>query len=206
MTGVRDVKIKICGLRRPADIEAANNAMPDYIGFVFAKSKRQISKETAAKLKEGLHKRILAVGVFVNQPIDFIANLSQSGIIEIVQLHGDEDDAYIHSLRCACGCGIIQSVGIENTLPVLPTAADYLLFDKASAQRGGTGETFAWDALLPYQGKPYFLAGGLSPGNVSGALERLSPFGVDVSSGVETGGFKDAEKINQFVQIVRGRP
>jgi len=196
------LKIKICGLRRIEDIEAVNNALPDYIGFVFAKSKRQINAETAAELKKRLDKRIQAVGVFVNQSIDFITKLYKNGIIEIAQLHGDESDEYIAGLR-HCGCKIIKSAGVSNALPVLPKTADYLLFDKASDQRGGTGKTFNWDVLENYHGVPYFLAGGLTPENVSGALSQLSPFCVDVSSGVETNGFKDADKINKFVQAVR---
>jgi Phosphoribosylanthranilate isomerase len=198
-----DVKIKICGLRRAEDIEAVNAAMPDFIGFVFAKSPRQIDSKTAAELKRKLDSCISAVGVFVNQPIDFIAELYRDGIIEIAQLHGDEDDEYINRLRQVCDCKIIKSVSVGDELPVLPKTADYLLFDKASTQRGGTGEAFDWSALKNYQGISYFLAGGLTPENVSDALNRLSPSGVDVSSGVETNSFKDSDKINKFVQTVR---
>ena len=197
------VKIKICGLRRIEDIENVNNVLPDYIGFVFAESKRQINAETAAELKQKLDKRITAVGVFVNQSIDFIAKLYQNKIIEIAQLHGDEDDEYIDNLRQVCDCKIIKSVSVSNVLPVLPKTADYLLFDKASTQRGGTGETFDWSALTNYNGIPYFLAGGLTAENVSDALKLISPFAVDVSSGVETNDFKDPDKINKFVQIMR---
>ena len=197
------VKIKICGLRRTEDIEAVNYAMPDYIGFVFAKSKRQINADTAKYLKKRLDKRILAVGVFVNQPLDFIIDLYRKGIIALAQLHGDENDEYMNELRHRCGCKIIKSIGIASKLPVLPKAADYLLFDKASEQRGGTGATFNWDAIAYYQEIPYFLAGGLMPENIKEALQRLSPFGVDVSSGVETNGFKDADKINKFMQIIK---
>jgi len=200
---MRGAKIKICGLRRIEDIEAVNGAMPDYIGFVFAKSKRQIDMETAAKLKKRLDKRILAIGVFVNQPVDFIAELYQKGVIEIAQLHGEEDDKYICELRKVCDCKIIKAVGIAKELPDLPKSADYLLFDTLSTQRGGTGETFDWKVLENYTGIPYFLAGGLSPENVSDALHCLAPFAVDVSSGVEMDGCKDAERINEFVQSVR---
>ena len=197
------VKIKICGLRRLKDIVAANRAKPDYIGFVFAKSKRQISAETASELKNKLDKRIKTVGVFVNQPVDFIAELHKNKIIDMAQLHGDEDDEYIESLRSLCDCKIIKAVSVGDKLPDLTKTADYLLFDKASEQRGGTGESFNWNVLGNYQGVPYFLAGGLSLDNVGDALQKLSPFGVDVSSGVEIDGFKNSDKINEFVQTVR---
>lgn len=200
MSGAR---VKICGLRRESDIEAVNNALPDYIGFVFAPSKRQINARTAAALRSRLDNRISAVGVFVNQQIEFIATLVRDGVIDTAQLHGDEDSAYIDGLRKACDCAIIKSVGIGHKLPPLPQNADYLLFDTASTGRGGTGFAFDWNILEEYTGAPYFLAGGLSLENVGAALQQLSPFAVDVSSGVETEGFKDAEKIRKFVQIVR---
>jgi len=197
-------RIKICGLRRIADTEAVNSVMPDYIGFVFAGSRRQVTPETAENLRNNLDERIQSVGVFVNQPIDFIAGLFDKRIINLVQLHGDEDDEYMESLRYSCGCEIIKSVSIVGELPVLPKAADYLLFDSASAQRGGTGKTFNRGVLEEYTGIPYFLAGGLNTENVGEALRYLLPFGVDVSSGVETDGFKDADKIKEFIRIVRG--
>ena len=197
------VKIKICGLCRLEDIDAVNYAMPDYIGFVFAKSKRQIGKKMAATLKKKLDQHIPAIGVFSNQPIAFITDLYQNGIIDGIQLHGAEEDEYIRRLRRSCQCKIIKSVSIDNKLPVLPKAADYLLFDTASEQGGGTGKPFNWNILANYQGPPYFLAGGLTSENISDALRHLLPFSVDVSSGVETSGVKDLNKINNFVQMVR---
>ena len=196
-------KIKICGLSRLEDIEAVNRVMPEYAGFVFAQSRRQIDPINARRLKEKLDSRITAVGVFVNAPIDFIANLYEQEIIGLAQLHGDEDDTYIKNLRLACSCKIIKAVGVGSELPVLPKTADYLLFDKASKQRGGTGESLNWSLLAGYQGTPYFLAGGLSPNNVGDALKGLMPYGVDVSSGVETDGFKDPRKIDLFIQRAR---
>ena len=196
-------KIKICGLSRIADIEAVNHALPDYIGFVFASSKRRVDIETAAMLKEKLSLRIKAVGVFVNEEISVISEIVQNGIIDLIQLHGDEDGAYIKQLKKACDCPVIKSVSVGDTLPALPNKADYLLFDTLSEQRGGFGKTFDWHILKEYNGPQYFLAGGLSIENVAEALSQLSPFCVDVSSGVETNGFKNPEKIYRFVQTVR---
>jgi len=198
----KEVMIKICGLRRDEDVVAVNNALPDYVGFVFTESKRQIGTEDAMRLRGKLDRRIRTVGVFVNQPIDLITELYSKRVIDVAQLHGDENDVYIKELRQACGCEIIKSVSITDRIPDLPGTADYLLFDTASELRGGTGRTFDWSILKNYH-NPYFLAGGLSSDNVHDALHRISPFAVDVSSGVETDNFKDSEKINRFVQIVR---
>ena len=196
-------KVKICGLSRAADIDAVNYAMPDYIGFVFAPSRRRVDMKTAAGLKENLNLQIKAVGIFVNEEIDTVAELYQRGIIEIAQLHGDEDDDYISRLKDACGCQVIKAVGVGDALPILPTAPDYVLFDTLSEQRGGVGEAFDWNVLHAYRGSPYFLAGGLTVDNVADSIRLLTPFCVDVSSGVETDGVKDHEKINTFIRRVR---
>jgi len=196
-------KVKICGLMRREDIAAVNLALPDYIGFVFAPSRRRIDIKTASMLKELLDPKIKAVGVFVNEDIRTILEIAQSGIIDLIQLHGDEDEGYISRIRENCDCPVIKSVGVCDALPPLPRLPDYLLFDTASAQRGGTGRTFDWQALKEYRGIPYFLAGGLSSENAADVIRLLSPLCVDVSSGVETDGFKDPEKINEFVQLVR---
>jgi phosphoribosylanthranilate isomerase len=198
-------KIKICGLSRIEDISAANRALPDYIGFVFAPSRRQIDERTAATLKESLDSRIKAVGVFVNQEIGIVAGLYQSGVIDLVQLHGDEDAAYITRLKEHCGCPVIRAIGIVDKLPTLPGSANYYLFDTLSGKRGGTGEAFDWSVLRNYRGPPYFLAGGLSIANIPEAIRSLTPFCIDVSSGVETDGKKDADKINQIVRLVRNQ-
>ena len=196
-------KIKICGLRRIDDIEAVNQALPDYIGFVFAPSNRRVDIKTAAILKEKLDPQIKAVGVFVNEDINTVSQIVQRGIIDLIQLHGDEDDLYIRQLKNICGCFVIKAVSISGTLPILPNKADYLLFDTVSIQRGGVGRTFDWLILKEYHDVPYFLAGGISTENVNDAIHLLSPFCVDVSSGVETNGLKDPEKINEFTQTVR---
>ena len=197
-------KIKICGLSRTEDIEAVNRLLPDFIGFVFAESRRKVDMKTAALLKQNLDSRIKAVGVFVNENIDTIMKLCQDEIIDIVQLHGDEDDEYIMRLKANCNCRVIKAVGIGDTLPTLPKTPDCLLFDTLSVQRGGVGKTFDWNILKDYTGLPYFLAGGLSPDNVAEAIQLLAPFCVDVSSGVETNGIKDTEKMEQFVRSVMG--
>ena len=196
-------EIKICGLSRAEDIEAVNRLLPDFIGFVFAESRRKVDIKTATLLKQNLDSQIEAVGVFVNESIDTITKLYQDGIIDIVQLHGDEDDEYIRRLKKTCDCPVIKAVGIGDTLPSLPAVPDYLLFDTLSSQRGGVGKTFDWNLLKEYTGIPFFLAGGLSVENAVEAIHLLAPFCVDVSSGVETNGIKDAEKMEKFVDAVR---
>jgi phosphoribosylanthranilate isomerase len=197
-------KVKICGLSRTEDIHAVNLALPDFIGFVFAKSHRQVDENKARMLKKQLDSRIKVVGVFVNQEIDCIERLYTNGIIDLAQLHGDEDEQYIRRLKEHCSCPVIKAISIGSTLPKLLGNADYFLFDTLSHQRGGTGESFDWSVLKNYDGPPYFLAGGLNIDNVLSALHLLTPFCIDVSSGVETDGIKDAEKICRFVCLVRG--
>jgi len=196
-------KIKICGLSRIVDIEAVNQVLPDFIGFVFAPSRRRVDVKTATMLKEKLDSCIKAVGVFVNEEIGSIAKLYQNGVIDMVQLHGDENDEYIKRLKENCGCCVIKAVGVGSLLPPLPLEADYLLFDTLSLARGGVGIPFDWSILKGYSGLPYFLAGGLSIENIADALNILSPYCVDVSSGVETDGVKDAEKIEKIVCFIR---
>lgn len=198
-------KVKICGLLRIEDIVAANECMPDYIGFVFAKSRRQIDKDTARNLKSQLDKHISAVGVFVNQELEYIADLFKQGIIDLVQLHGDEDENYILKLKNICGCKIIKAIGISDSIPKIPANADYILFDKVTQgeTRGGTGLSFNWEIIKGFNKLPVFLAGGLTVSNAGQAIMEVNPYCVDVSSGVETDGFKDKEKMNSFVRKVR---
>jgi len=196
-------KVKICGLSRPDDIAAVNRALPDFIGFVFASSRRRVDIKTAARLKEKLDPRIEAVGVFVNEDIEAVIQIYKNGVIDLAQLHGEESGAYVRRLKESCGCRVIKAIGIGNTLPALPVEPDYLLFDTLSGQRGGIGTAFDWNHLKGYRGLPYFLAGGLTAENVSYALSSLSPYCIDVSSAVETGGVKDERKINDFVCSVR---
>lgn len=196
-------KVKICGLSRKADIEYANKLLPDYIGFVFAKkSTRYIAPEAAEKLKEELDSRIQAVGVFVNEPIEDICELLKKRIIDIVQLHGSEDSSYIHKLRQKTKAPIIKAFSISSQEAVQTaeqSEADYILLDSGN---GGTGTSFDW-GMLSNLNRPFFLAGGLSSDNVSGAIIHYNPFAVDVSSGVETDGYKEYRKMKEFIRKVR---
>ena len=196
--------IKICGLSRVDDIDVVNRMLPEFIGFVFASSRRKVDIKTAAMLKKKLNPRIKAVGVFVNDAISTIAEIYKNGIIDLVQLHGDENDEYIRCIKNICGCQVIKAIGIRNVLPPIPISPDYLLFDTKSEQRGGAGRTFDWNVLNEYRGMPFFLSGGLSPENVVDSIHMLAPYCVDVSSGVETDGVKDAGKIEKFINTVRG--
>ena len=196
-------KVKICGLSREEDIYVVNRALPDYIGFVFAPSTRRVTVKTAAMLKAKLDPRIQAVGVFVNAEISVIAEIYREGVIDLAQLHGDEDGEYISRLKELCGRRVIKAVGVGDRLPALPAGPDYYMFDTLSVQHGGIGKSFNWEILNKYNGPPYFLAGGLTVNNVADAIRRLSPYCVDVSGGVETNGVKDADKINEFIQKVR---
>lgn len=196
-------KIKLCGLSRPCDIETANRLLPEYIGFVFApKSKRYVPPETAAALKGLLHPSIQAVGVFVREEPEQVARLLRDGIIDIAQLHGGEDAAYVRVLRRLTDRPILQAFRVDSAADVAAaqkSEADMILLD---AGAGGTGTAFDWTLLRDIR-RPYFLAGGLHPGNVREAMERLSPYAVDVSSGIETDGRKDADKMEAFMRAVR---
>lgn len=195
-------KIKICGLTGVDDIRFVNEAGPDYVGFVFAKSKRRVSLEEAAFLKSLLAKEIKAVGVFVNESLDFIKKVCRGNIIDLIQLHGDEDEKYMSDLRAASSRPVIKAVRIKNKEDVVAAQADYSLFDTYDQdQYGGTGRRFDWELVKGFK-KPFFLAGGLNLGNIKRAL-KVNPYCLDVSSGAETNGKKDKEKIVKIVNIVR---
>lgn len=195
-------RIKLCGLSRPCDIEAANELKPEYIGFVFApKSKRHVTAEKAGELKRLLDPDIKAVGVFVNERLETAAGLLNSGIIDLAQLHGKEDRRYIERLRELTGKPLIQAFQIETEEDIKEareSAAEYILLDSGA----GTGTTFDW-RLAQKLKRQYFLAGGLTPGNVGEAVRILSPFAVDVSSGIETDGYKNKAKMAAFAAAVR---
>ncbi len=195
-------RIKLCGLSRPCDIEAANELKPEYIGFVFApKSKRYVTAEKAVELKRLLDPDIKAVGVFVNERLETAAGLLNSGIIDLAQLHGKEDRRYIERLRELTGKPLIQAFQIETEADIKEareSAAEYILLDSGA----GTGTTFDW-RLAQKLKRQYFLAGGLTPGNVGEAVRILSPFAVDVSSGIETDGYKNKAKMAAFAAAVR---
>lgn len=195
-------KVKLCGLSRECDIAAVNELRPDLVGFVFAKkSKRYVSPERAAQLRALLAPGILAAGVFVNEPVESVAGLLDRGVIDVAQLHGSEDDAYIASLRVLTDKPIFRAFKIksEDDLPAIESCtADLVLLDSGA----GTGKTFDW-SLVQSVRRPYFLAGGLDPENVADAIAALHPYGVDVSSGIETDGVKDEVKMAAFVAAAR---
>lgn len=195
-------KIKLCGLSRPCDIEVANRLKPEYIGFVFLpKSKRYVDYEKARELKSLLSPEIKAVGVFVDESPQRAAELLNNGTIDIAQLHGGEDEDYIGLLRNLTDKPIIKAFRIQSENDILraeESSADYILLDSGM----GTGTVFNWDLIQNIK-RPYFLAGGLDCDNVGEAVGRLHPYAVDVSSGIETNGLKDKEKMAAFVAKVR---
>lgn len=197
-------KVKICGLTKSQDVEFANFSKPDFIGFVFAKSKRQISAEQAKLLKTNLSEEIKAVGVFVNHEIETIVKLVNDEIIDLIQLHGDEDENYVTKLKSLVNAPIIKAVRVGAQAITTPCVqSDFFLFDSYKEnQYGGTGECFDWQVVNNCK-KPFFLAGGLNACNVVCAIETVSPFCVDISSGVETNGAKDRKKIHEIVKIIR---
>lgn len=198
------VKVKICGLRRPEDIEAANAAKPDYVGFIFVpETKRYVKPDLAASFRRDLAADIQTVGVFVNAPIEEIVAICQAGTIDVIQLHGEEDATYIDQLKGQVDQEIIKSVAVGDDLVVAPNQADYLLFDSLSPSRGGSGKVFDWQMVSAYQEKPFFLAGGLGVENIEEALKVVRPYAVDASSSLETDGVKDPVKMQEFVAKIR---
>ena len=196
-------KIKLCGLTREADIDAANLLRPDYIGFVFAKSSRRaISPEQAAERKTRLRSDILAVGVFVNEPTEHILRLLEAGTIDIAQLHGAESFDDVSALKRQTQKPVIQAFRVatqEDVLRAIQSPADYILLDNGA---GGTGERFDW-SLVEGIRRDFFLAGGLSASNVQEAISCCQPFAVDTSSALETDGVKDPAKMAAFVAAAR---
>ena len=197
------VKIKICGLKRMEDIEIVNKYKPDYIGFVFADSKRKVSYNLARKMKQNLDPSIKSVGVFVDADIDEILNLYNEGIIEIAQLHGRESEDYIKKLRQKSNCHlkIINSIEMSDKTDLLnydDSMADYLLLDGGK----GSGKTFNWQLIRNDLKKEFFLAGGLNTDNIPLAIEEFNPFAVDLSSSLETDGYKDEIKIKKLMEAI----
>lgn len=199
-------KIKICGLFRHEDIEAVNQSKPDYMGFIFANSKRRVTPAQARHLKEHLDPSIKAVGVFVNAGINDIVSLTADGTIDLIQLHGDEDAPAIEQLKNHTSAPIIKAVHVQNTEQIQQAAelpCEFLLLDTyTKGVYGGGGTHFDW-GLIPEIHKPFFLAGGLDIENVEQAINTCHPYCVDISSGVETDGIKDSLKIENIVRKVR---
>ena len=200
------MKIKVCGLFRDCDIDYVNEAMPDFIGFVFAKSRRQVSTEWANAMRPRLRSEITPVGVFVNEPLARVVKLLNDNIIEMAQLHGAENETYIQELKTLTNKPIIKAVRVlsqEDIEAAQNTVVDYLLLDNGA---GGTGESFDWSLVSKgkkQKRKSFFLAGGLNSGNLEQAILATSPYAVDLSSGVETDGMKDRNKILEIVRRMR---
>ena len=197
------VKIKICGIRRFEDIDMVNKYKPDYIGFVFANSKRQVSHKLAADLKSKLSSDIVSVGVFVNAGIDEILELFDGGTIDVAQLHGDESEEYINSLkeRTNHELKIIKAIEMTENNDLLKyddSSADYLLLDSGK----GSGKTFDWRLIRKDLKKEFFLAGGINASNAKEAILEFNPYAIDLSSSLETDGFKDENKIKEIMEAI----
>lgn len=196
------MKVKICGLSRPADIEAVNQYQPDYAGFIinFPKSHRNCTPEQVQALHAQLSDSIPAVGVTVNQPLETVAALLEQGVIDIAQLHGQEDESYICELKRRTGKPVWKAFRIrsaDDLNAARASSADMILLDNGY----GTGETFDW-TLVRDIGRPFILAGGLCESNISDAA-KMQPDAMDISSGVETNRVKDPEKIRILIERIR---
>ena len=215
-------KIKMCGISKVETIPAVVEAKPDYMGLVFAPSKRQVTVDQAKTLVEELHKQytkrynngaeqsnndeIKTVGVFVNETLDNLVSIATEANLDVVQLHGDEDEAFIQSIKERSNVEVWKAVQIRNAADAeawIDSSADMLLFDAYHKdERGGTGEVFDWSCLDEFE-RPFMLAGGIDSTNVARAIRMVRPYGIDISSGIETKGVKDDEKIKAFTNIVR---
>ena len=190
-------KVKICGLSTKEAVKTAVSVGADYIGFVFAPSKRQVTVEQAIELAKFIPSHIQKVGVFVSPSrADLLEAIEKVGL-DLVQVHGQVVDKLFENLPC----GSIQAVQIGEGEHVPNSQADYLLFDAPVA---GSGQTFDWGRLDTTElAQPFFIAGGLNEDNVEEAIQHFTPYAVDVSSGVETNGQKDHEKIRRFIERVK---
>ena len=200
------MKLKFCGLMREQDICFANAIRPDYIGFVFADSRRRVSDRKADCLRAQLMPGIQVVGVFVNDAPEHIAAMANSGVIDLVQLHGGEDAAYIERLRRLTAAPVIYAIHVEGWRDIERAKGypvEYLLLDSRTKDAyGGSGKTFDW-TLIRQMEKPYFLAGGLNEQNIPRAM-RTGAYALDLSSGIETDGVKDETKMRRVAALVRG--
>jgi len=215
-------KVKMCGISKVETIPAVVEAKPDYMGLVFASSKRQVTVDQAKTLVEELHKQytkrynngaeqsnddeIKTVGVFVNETLENLVSIAKEANLDAVQLHGDEDEAFIQSLKERTNVEVWKAVQIRSAADAeawIDSSADMLLFDAYHKdERGGTGEVFDWSCLDEFE-RPFMLAGGIDSTNVARAIRTVRPYGIDISSGIETNGVKDDEKIKAFTNIVR---
>ena len=198
--------VKFCGIRRPEDIRAVNETEPDLVGFILDPTrKRYVSPETISELRKDLDPKIRAVGVFVKVDISVVLKLLRDGIIDIAQLHGNESNDYIDEIHNKTGATVIKAFGIREGSDidkVENSRADLVIVDSPG---GGTGSAFDWQLLSKIK-RPYILAGGLNTDNIDEAIDTLDPYGVDVSSGIETDGFKDMDKMKAFMaKVKKGR-
>lgn len=208
-------KVKMCGISKVETIPAVVEAKPDYMGLVFAPSKRQVTVEQAKTLVEALHKQckeqndtvsIKTVGVFVNETLDNLVTIANEANLDVVQLHGDEDEAFIQSLKERTNVEVWKAIQIRSAADAeawIDSSADMLLFDAYHKdERGGTGDVFDWSCLDTFE-RPFMLAGGIDSTNVARAIRTVRPYGIDISSGIETNGMKDDKKITAFTKIVK---
>ena len=208
-------KVKMCGISKVETIPAVVEAKPDYMGLVFAPSKRQVTVEQAKILVEELHKQCInhydtkvvkTVGVFVNETLENLVRIADTANLDAVQLHGDEDETFIQSLKERTNVEVWKAIQIRSAADVekwIDSSADMLLFDAYHKdERGGTGEVFDWSSLDAFE-RPFMLAGGIDSTNVARAIRTVRPYGIDISSGIETNGVKDDEKITAFTKIVK---
>lgn len=201
------MKIKLCGIRRKEDVEFVNRYCPDYIGFIFAESPRQVSLAQAKELKNLLDPQIKAVGVFVNEPIEQLKTIVKEAGLDAIQLHGDEDADYIAEAK-ALGVPVWKAVRVQSKADIETAqqkGADMLLLDSfTKGTYGGTGKIANWDRIEHAKiEQPFFLAGGLNIENVEEAVLRLHPYGVDISGGIETNGVKDKAKIRELMGVLK---
>ena len=197
------VKVKICGIRRMEDIDIVNRYKPDYIGFVFADSKRRVSHDLAYELKLNLDSDIISVGVFVDASLNEILKLFEEGVIEMAQLHGSESEEYILTLKEKTNSElkIIKAIEMSEDVDLLEynnSHADYLLLDSGK----GSGKTFDWSLIESDLNKKFFLAGGLDISNISDAIKEFDPYAIDLSSSLEVDGFKDESKIKELMEAI----
>ena len=208
-------KIKMCGISKVETIPAIIDAKPDYMGLVFAPSKRQVTVEQAKTLVEELHKQytvrynsetIKTVGVFVNETVENLLKIAEEVKLDVIQLHGDEDEFFIQILKEQSNVEVWKAVQVRSAADAekwIDSSADMLLFDAYHKdERGGTGEVFDWSSLDEFE-RPFMLAGGIDSTNVARAIRTVRPYGIDISSGIETEGVKDNEKMKAFTNIVR---
>ena len=224
-------KVKMCGISKVETIPAIVEANPDYMGLVFAPSKRQVTVEQAKTLVEELYKQnvvgnnseaeqtepvtsldtassetIKTVGVFVNETVENLLKIAEEVKLDVIQLHGDEDESFIQILKEQSNVEVWKAVQVRSAADAekwIDSSADMLLFDAYHKdERGGTGEVFDWSSLDEFE-RPFMLAGGIDSTNVARAIRTVRPYGLDISSGIETNGVKDDEKIKAFTNIVR---